>query len=186
MGIVAVLGRAALAIAVLAGLAACTKTPAHVPGPTPVLDTPAPPDRLIVPSPLPAPIEPAAAASPPPPAPQQPPRQTAANNRPPDRTSSPTPPPTTPAQAETSPPPVLQTTSNVAELEQEARRLIGNAERDLGRVVRAGLSNEGKRDFDSAKGFIGQAHRSLKIKNFNLAKVQAETAATLASALVKR
>jgi hypothetical protein len=181
---VAVSGRAALAILMLAGISACTKAQARVPGPAPVLDTPAPPDRLIVPSTLPPTVETPPAASPPPPAPQQPPRQTASNTRPPDK--PPTAPPPVQPQPETSPPPVLQTTANVAGLEQEVLRMIGSAERDLSRVVFASLSHEGKRDFETARGFITQAQRNLKIKNFSLAQQQAYIAATLAGALVKR
>ena len=187
MSVVAVLGRAALAITLVAGLGACTKTPVRTPGPSPVLDTPAPPDRLIVPSPLPQAVEPPPPASPPAPAPQQASRPAASNSKPPDRASTSTSPPPVPTPPDTAaPPPVLQTTSNVAELEQEARKMIASAERDLGRVVFASLSQEGQRDFRTARNFVTEAQRNLKIKNFVLARAQADIAATLASALVKR
>lgn len=83
-------------------------------------------------------------------------------------------------------PPVLQTTSNVAELEQQALKMIASAERDLGRVVFSSLSADGQRDYTYARGFIREAQRMIKIKNFMLARAQADNAATLAAALVKR
>jgi hypothetical protein len=184
---VTVLGRAALAVLVLAGAsAACGKAQARTALPSPPLDTPAAPDRLIVaPSSLPAEPETTPPAQSPPPATPQRARDPQATGA--RTTDKPTPPVTgpLPTPATDTPPPVLQTTANASELEQDALRKIASAERDLDRVVLAQLNDEQRSQYNQSRAAIRLAQSHLKIKNFVLARAAADIAATLASALVK-
>jgi hypothetical protein len=172
-----------MAIVLVAGLPACGKVKVSVPQPMPMLEMPAPPGRLIVPStipePSPEPVPPAAV--------QTPVRQnTPPTTRPAERTSPPasaTPPPPEPTPPAA--PPVLLTTPNVGDLELKAQSNLSAARRDLGKVNYKALSADARLQFDTAQQYIGQAEDALKIKNYVFAGQLAEKAATLASLLVK-
>jgi hypothetical protein len=171
-----------IAIALLVAAAAgCAKTHARTPAPSPALAAPEPPDRVIVPITLAAPIE-AAPAAPAPAVPAPAPRATPprAAERPTEQTS----PPAAPRDA--APPPVLQTTSNPAEMEQRARGLIADAQRALDRVARDQLSANARAQYDTATSFIRQADAALKIRNVVLAQELAQKASALASQLPRR
>jgi len=96
--------------------------------------------------------------------------------------------PTAPAREETQPPGTLQTTqpATQVEMERQARGLLAQAGRDLGRVDYGGLNADSKGQYDTAKRFIAQAQQSLKEQNFVLALRLADKAATIAGVLVGR
>ncbi|HKV99362.1 MAG TPA: hypothetical protein VJN96_06045 [Vicinamibacterales bacterium] len=175
--------RAALAIVLLASVCACGKVKANVPTALPVLDMPAPPGRLIVPSAIPEPApEPVAPAPTQTPTRQNNPPATRASERssPPASTATPPPEPTPPAA-----PPVLLTTPNAGDLEKKAQANIIAARADLERVKYSALSADAKLQYDTARQYLGQADDALKMKNYVFAGQLAEKAATLASLLVK-
>jgi len=168
-----------LFVSLIGAVMACSRVQARMPAPMPALATPVPPPRVVIP----VSVEPAE----PPPAPAQPetppqpkPRETPPS-RPPDRPAT-TPPATPTTEA---PPPVLQTTPNVAEVERHIRSLVGDAERDLGKVDHLSLSRDAREQYDTARGFIRQAQQWLKLKNYLYAEQLASKAAALASLLVK-
>jgi hypothetical protein len=168
-------------VLLLAALGACGKTHAKTPA-IAGLDTPAPPDRVIVPIVLPEPIEPAPApAAPAQPAPARP------RENPPPRSVSPAPPPAVappqPAEQPAAAPPVLQTTTNPAQVANHAKSLIAAAQRDLDRLTPAQLTPNARAQYDTAKGFIRQAEDALKVNNVVLARELADKAAALASQL---
>ena len=163
----------------LAGLAACTHVQARTPEADPALVTPPPPPRVIVPvtitvpEPEPAPPAPAPARSNPP------------ASRPPDRATPPATPPTTPVETPAAPPPVLQTTSNLGDLEQKTLAALAKANGDLAKVDPKQLGADAHAQYDTAKGFIRQAEAALKGKNLVYAKELADKAAALAGLLVR-
>jgi len=172
-----------MAVLLLASVSACGKVKASVPQPMPALEMPAPPGRLIIPSPIPEPTpEPAApAATQPAVRPNPPPATRPAERTTPPATSTTPPPEPTPPAA----PPVLLTTPNVGDLEQKAQANLVAARRDLKRVNYNALSNDARLQFDTAQQYIGQAEDALKVKNYVFAGQLAEKAATLASLLVR-
>lgn len=147
-----------------------------------MLDMPAPPGRLVVPTVLPDPTpDPVPTPAAPPPA--RPP--TTSTSRPAERPAQPTPtatpePPPTPA-----PTPVLQTTPDPSGLEQRAQAQLDRAQKDLDKVAYNRLSADAKLQYDTARQYIGQAQDALKMKNVVFANQLAEKAAILASLLVK-
>ena len=165
------------------GATACTKVQARTPPPAgPALDTPAPPQRLIIPvhvsepepTPAPAVTTPPAAT---PPRPQPP-------SRPPERTAP------QPAQTTETPPPaaqpVLQNTPNVDQAEQRASGMLSDAERDLNHVDPRSLSTNMRDQYDQARRFVQLARNALKTQNVVYASELARKAAALASQLVRR
>jgi hypothetical protein len=164
------------------GLAGCAKAQAKAALPPPALVTPAPPEHVIEPVPIPEPTEAAAPEAPAavPSAPARP-RETP---RPTERATVPAVPAApAPEPSAIAPPPVLQTTSNPAEVEQRARGLIGAAQRDLDQINPARLSANARTQYDTARAFIRQAEDALKAKNVVLARELADKAASLASQL---
>ena len=167
----------------LAGAAACAHVQAAAPAASP-LDVPAPPPRVVVPpstdvtdpepsapATTPAPVAPAHPSAPPPVRPQEKP---------------PTAPPTStapPPDASTAPP--LETTSDTSTLRNQTLQILNNANRDLGRVDRAALSQEAQAQYDRAKSFVRQADNALKEGNLTYAHTMAEKAAALAGQLPK-
>jgi hypothetical protein len=150
--------------------------------PPPALEIPTPPARMVVPAP---PLEPATE-----PAPASTPANTPAPakpNPPPTRTPERAIPPPVPQPPppDSPPPPVLQTTQNAGELEQRARNLIDQAQRNLAKLDPRSLGREPREQFDQAKRFIDLAVEQIGIKNFVRAVVLAENAAALAGQLVK-
>ena len=160
----------------LAAGSACARAQARTPAAIPVLDTPAPPPRLVIP----VAVEPPPA--PPPATPERPPA--AAPARPRETPPRTTPPPTPPV-TETVPPPVLQTVPSLAELEARAKDRLDRAEKDLARVSRASLGRDARDQYDSAARFIRMAKDAMGAKNFVYAAYCADKAAALAGLLVK-
>jgi hypothetical protein len=97
------------------------------------------------------------------------------------------PPDTVPAQPAAPPAPPLQTTTNATGVESEIRKIMRQAEDDLGRVDRETLKNPDRSlQFTTARRFLQEAEEALKVKNLVFAKELADKAATLAAALAQR
>jgi hypothetical protein len=178
------IAQAAIGIALASTVAACGHVQARTPAPTPALDTPPAPGHFVIPFRVEAPPEPPAtepaaqpAAQPPSRTRETPPPAT----RPPDK---PTPPAAgaTGTQAET---PVLQTTPNVDELEGKVKALLTSANRDLGKINYASLDANAREQYNTAKRFVEMAQEAVKNRNLVLAHQFADSAAGLASQLVK-
>jgi hypothetical protein len=170
-----------LALLVGVSATACSKgVSARMPSASPVsslaLDIPAPPARTVVPTIVEVP-EP-----PPPPTPPARPREAPA-----PRPASPAQPSTTAAAtpATTEPAPVLQTSANVALIEQRTTQVLGLAQKDLDRLQPASLSANARAQLEQARGFIKMAQDALKIKNYMYAEQLANKAAAVAALLVK-
>ena len=171
-------------LALLAALAAgCAKARAQTVPDGPPLATPPPPSRVFAPledEPLvSSPTETAVAPAPKvtrPPAP----RPTPAENE------KPAPPPT-PAPAVEAPR-ELRAASLPSDPESERRitELLRIANRDLKGVDYGRLTRGGKESYDQAKGFVEEAEKALKERNFVYAQTAADKAAKLASELSGR
>jgi outer membrane biosynthesis protein TonB len=174
-----------------AGLSAgCTRAQAKVTLEPPPLNVPMPPARVVET----AVVEAAAPAQPeqepvadvtPPRVTPQPPRQ----SRPAE--AKPTEPVETAVKPEDAPRPVptpLQALPPQQEGKEEARirTAINSANTNLGRVDYRALGNDGRTQYEIAKGLIKQAEDALKAKNFVFAWSSAERAATLAAQLAGR
>jgi hypothetical protein len=161
----------------------------------PVLETPAPPARVIpaarepiegqpivaapvgeVQAPTPAAIKPPETAAAPAPAPAA-----AAPQQPPPAAAEQRPVPPSPE-----PPPSLQTTTNPSAAEQRTRAALANAQRDLGRIDVRSLSADARAQYDIARRFVSQANAALNDRNFEFAQQLADKAATLAALLQRR
>ena len=169
----------------LGGVAGCAKAQANAPATPPGLATPRPPDRVIVPAPLPEPL---------PPEPQGPegpagppvaePASTPQSRPSRPASAAPTPAPAAPEPAEPiAAPPVLQTATDPVAVEQRARALIASAERDLGQIDPTQLSANARAQYDTARAFVRQAKSALQVKNVTLARELADKAASLATQL---
>lgn len=172
--------RILVALLLLAGASACARAQAKTPVATPGLATPEPPERVIVPAPVPEIAEP----PPPPVAPVVPrPRDPVSPPRPADRGSPIAAPATPPAE----PPPVqlLQTVDKPAEVERQIRAQLSLAQRDLNRVASRPLSVNSRVQYEAARGLIRQADDALKAKDLSLARNLADKAVSLASQLAK-
>jgi hypothetical protein len=173
--------RIASAMLLLAAAAACSKAQARVPVPVTALDTPAPPERVLIPVVLNAPVEPPPAE--PEPEPETPPptrpRPSAANTSRPPASPEAAPAPGAPAQ------PVLRTTTDVGAAEERIRTFIAEAEQNLNRLRVNELSAQARAHYDAARGFIRQANDALRVKNYMHAETLAKNAAVLAGQLVK-
>jgi hypothetical protein len=167
--------RVALLLALCAGAAACGKVQAKTPAPPPALTVPEPPTRVV----MPVNVDPPATEKP---VPATTTRPTAGR---PAATpvASPTPTPAPPTTEAT--PPVLQTSANLADLENKARERVEKAQKDLGRITRKSLGKDAQDQFDSAERFLRMATDAMKMKNFVYASFCAEKASTLAELLIK-
>jgi hypothetical protein len=176
--------RAAVVLLSLSSLAACQKVQARTPVASPALTVPAPEGRLVIPAlPVEAPVEVPVSPDPPPPTTPAPKPTGTPNNRP-SQPATLAPPPAAPPPASDGLPQVLQTT-NVGELERQARSLINNAERDLGRLQPGELSRDSQQQYSNAKTFLQRSKNAIEIRNYVLAVELAGKAATLAGQLVK-
>jgi hypothetical protein len=70
--------------------------------------------------------------------------------------------------------------------EKPIRDLVARAQRDLGRVDYAKLSEAGKDQYEQSKRFVEQAEQALRDQNLVFAQTLADKAATLAAQLVGR
>ena len=180
-------------VAPLLAAAGCAKAHASA-QPSPPLETPLPPPRVVsvpiesapiapavppieAPGPRPTPNAPRAAAPRPEKAEPPPPAPAAANQ---------------PVASPATPPPVeepaltLQTTANAGQVEQRIRGLLANAGRDLGRIDYRALGKDAQTQYDIAKRFTEQADEALKNKNLVFAEQLADKAAALAAQLLRR
>jgi hypothetical protein len=72
------------------------------------------------------------------------------------------------------------------ESERRITELVRNANRDLKGVDYGRLTRGGKESYDQAKGFVEEAEKALKERNFVYAQTAADKAAKLASELLGR
>lgn len=184
--------RPVVSLVLVVAAAACVRPqPAVTPDDPPPLEVPVVPPRVLAPLPEP----------PPPPAePEAEPRRTRparpASRPEGDRPAKPETTPETPvetppepaAKPVEAPPAVLQTPQTVddGEAARRVREVLGRAERDLGRVSRAGLGPDARAQFDTARRFIDQAEGALKARNYVFATYLADKAEALARGLQGR
>ena len=175
-------------VAPLLASAGCAKLHANAQPSGVPLETPLPPDRVIVP----IESEAIAPAVPPVEAPVPRPTRDAPRAATPPATTAPRvektdpPPVPSPNQPSDDPARVLQTTANAGETEQRIRTLISNAARDLGRIDYRALSQNAQAQYDIARRFKEQAEEALKTRNLVFAEQLADKAAALAGQLLKR
>jgi len=185
---------AVVAIVVPLSSAGCARLFARSAGP--VLETPAPPPRVIPAAQ--APIEGQPIVAPSPVGEVQTPAPAAITSPGAPPTTSPqtpavpaTVPPGPPAVAERPPPlspepaPTLQSTNPTA-AEQRTRAALASAQRDLARIDVRTLSADARAQYDIARRFVSQANDALKERNFEFAQQLADKAATLAALLQRR
>ena len=72
-----------------------------------------------------------------------------------------------------------------AKTEASIRTLLGRVAQDLGRVNQAGLSADGRTQFEAARRFVQQAEDALKARNLVYAGKLADKAATMAAVLAR-
>jgi hypothetical protein len=186
--------RALLVVFVAFALIACAKQRVATQPDLPALAPPPPPPRVVTP-PDADEQPPAQAPEPERKTPRRVPPKTDATR---DTAPKPEPPkPQPPAKPDTSTPPArdetqqrttLQTTppATQQEMDRQARALLAQASRDLGRIPYGSLNADGKGQYDTAKRFVEQAQQALKEQNFVLALSLADKAATIATVLVGR
>jgi hypothetical protein len=169
----------------------CATTQAKVAAvePPPPLAVPAPPPRIVVPT-DPTPIEPRE-ETPVPVAPARPRPSRPAPPKPDPRTETPKP-AETPDPAKTNggaePPPGPTPTLEQPGDRGEAgvRQLLSKAAGDLQRVDYAGLSNDLKAQYDTAKRFITLGEQALREQNVTFAATLADKAGAIATLLLRR
>ena len=178
--------------ALLGGLVAtgaCASAQAKAPAERPTLDVPAPPTRMIEPTPRPEPLLPE-------PVPDLPPA-----NAPNPRTR-PAPPPvrTDPKPAETpaaeapppvapvTPPPQLRTssTADAAEAEKQVRTVMESANKALNSIDWRRLSKSQQEQYDTAKRMITESDEKLKESKVEIARNLATKAERIAKELLGR
>jgi hypothetical protein len=157
--------------------AACGQVQARTPpaAPPPTLDTPTPPTPLLVPVPDPPVKEPL----------PEPPGPPAVNPRPAGGARSTAPPPPTPPPPQDGPTPVLQTSTNIGEMEQRTRDMLDAADRDLKRVSLNSLSRDARAQYFAAQRFVTIAREALESRNYLYAHATAQKAAKMAGLLIK-
>jgi hypothetical protein len=176
---------AALLAAILAG--GCARAQARVAPEMPPLEMPEAPPRVIAPievaeAPQPAPAEPEP-ATPDPKTNGRQPRPIATAPKPEPARTEPD------ARAASSRPPTRVSTplsASDAEVERRIRETVARASRILDTLNYAGLSAEGKTQYDTARSFLKEATEGLEAKNFVFAGLVADKAETFASALIRR
>jgi hypothetical protein len=186
------IARAGLALAACSALVSgCATTQARVAvvEPPPPLAVPAPPPRIVVPTdptPVGAPEEAPAPVAPTRPRPSRP-----AQPKADPRTEAPKPVETAEAAkpnggSETlTPPPTLEMQPGDRG-ETGVRQLLAKAAGDLQRVDYAGLSNDLKAQYDTAKRFITLGEQALKEQNVIFAATLADKAGAIATLLLRR
>jgi hypothetical protein len=178
-------------------VSACASVSAKTnPAERPPLSVPPPPPRVIEsapqPDPVPEPVPELPAA--PAPAPRSRPTRDSGSRQEPPKSPDPkggeatAAEPVGPAPAPAQPAPQLRTpqTADSSEAERNVRSTIDRANRSLGGVNFAPLSNDRKKAYNDAKMFIQQAEEALKQGNFVFAQGVATKAETLARELAGR
>lgn len=160
----------------------------------PALNMPAPPPRVIQPSPEPPPEPvndlPAVAPMPPPtpsprasrPAPRPPAEKPV--EKPPEPVAEPPPPPV--AQPPVAPPAQLRTPQDTTNATRAVQATIDRAKNMLAGINKDSLSDERKKAFEDAKRFIVEAEAAIKQGNLVFAQGVATKAETLARELAGR
>jgi hypothetical protein len=178
-------------VAIVGGLAAavlatgCATARASAPAPLPLLTPPDAPPRVVaeyLPDP-PLPAEPVAAEAVTPVA-----RPTRPARREPVRTDPAAEPPgpaSVPVPAAPQPALTMQNAGANARADQSVRSLLGQASRDLERVVYQTLDADGRAQYDTARRFMQQADEALRARNVVFAGKLADKAAAMASVLVR-
>ena len=170
---------------------ACATANAKAPADRPTLDVPAPPSRVIEPTPRAEPAAPEPLGELPLPAANPRPRPAPPREavRPPDPKPDPA-----PAPAETvsvpplAPPPQLRTsaTGDGVEAQRQVRDLIDRADKALKRIDSRQLSAAQRGQYDTARMMLTQSEEKLKASNFDIAKNLAEKADRIATELKTR
>lgn len=178
-------------VLVVAATACARPQPAVTPDSPPPLEVPVVPPRVLAPLPEPAPPPAEQEAEPRPARPARPASRPETDRPAKPETTPETPvetPPEPAAKPPEAPPAVLQTPQTVddGEAARRVREVLGRAERDLGRVNRAGLGPDARAQFDTARRFIDQAEGALKARNYVFATYLADKAETLARGLQGR
>ena len=168
--------RIILGLTVLMGAAsaACASATAKAAPDRPPLEVPAPPARVVAPSPQPErPIEPAPELPPPQPTnarpPRQPPRETA---KPDPKQETPTTAEVTPAPPPVAPAPQLRQpgAADPSEAAKQVQSLIDHASKSLESVNTKGFNKARRAVYENAKGMLAQAQEALKKSDFDNAK----------------
>lgn len=178
--------------ALLGGLVAtgaCASAQAKAPAERPTLDVPAPPTRMIEPTPRPEPLLPEPVPDLPPanapnprsrPAP--PPVRT--DPKPPEAPAAEAPPPVAPV----TPPPQLRTSSaaDAAEAEKQVRTVMESANKTLNSIDWRRLSKNQQEQYDTAKRMITESDQKLKESKIDIAQNLATKAERIAKELLGR
>lgn len=176
---------------ITAASAACASVQAKTPADRPTLEVPAPPTRMIEPTPRPEPLPPDPVPDLPPAAAPNPRPRPAATNREPARTEpKPEVPPAEPVitPAPVTPPQQLRSpgTADGAEADRQVRTVLENARKTLGSIDYKRLSRARQKEYDDAGRLIAQAEDHLKTSSFELARNLAEKADGIAKELKGR
>ena len=145
------------------------------------LDVPPVPPRVIVPEIEEVDPQPAADAAAARPAPQR----TDAPKPADKHADPPRPPAQDPPRADDTPRVRTPQTANDDLADRDVRAIMARAQGTLDRVDYGPLSNAAKQQYDTAKRFIAQADRALRIRNYVFARNLADKAETLARQLGK-
>jgi len=179
--VVAIVG--GLAVAVLT--TGCATARASAPAPLPILTPPDAPPRVVAEylpdPPLPAEPVPAEAVAPVV-RPTRPARREPART---DPAAEPQGPASAPAPPTPPPSLTMQNAGANARADQSVRTLLGQAARDLERVVYQTLDADGRAQYDTARRFMQQADEALRARNVVFAGKLADKAAAMASVLVR-
>jgi len=148
--------------------------------PSPPLDVPAPPPRIVLPAEAEAPPPQPGPPDEPRRAPAPRPRPAAPADAPRASEEPPKPPPTAPTATTT-----LQTTpaAEQGEVERAIRATMTRATAELNRIDYRALNANARTQYDTAKRFIEQAEDAIRMKNLPFAKNLADKAAALATQL---
>jgi hypothetical protein len=180
-------------VTLLAGLVAsgaCASAQAKAPADRPTLDVPAPPIRMIEPTPRPEPLLPEPVPDLPPanapnPRPRPtPPRDPAKTDPKPEAPAAEVAPPVAPV----TPPPQLRTssTADAAEAEKQVRTVMESANKTLNSIDWRRLSKSQQEQYDTAKRMITESDEKLKESKVEIARNLATKAERIAKELLGR
>jgi hypothetical protein len=102
-----------------------------------------------------------------------------------DPAAEPPGPASVPVPAAPQPALTMQNAGANARADQSVRSLLGQASRDLERVVYQTLDADGRAQYDTARRFMQQADEALRARNVVFAGKLADKAAAMASVLVR-
>ena len=177
-------------LGIVGASAACASAQAKAPAERPSLEVPAPPTRMIEPTPRPEPAQPEPVPELPPAAPPNP-RPRPANRDTPRTEPKPeapaaevAPPPVAPV----TPPPQLRTanTTDAAEAERQVRTIMESANKALGAIRYERLDNGQKEQYDYARRMLTESDEKLKESKVEIALDLATKAEKIAKGLPAR